>query len=83
MAVLHATGSASAVKVATVAAAPGAAEPRCAHFGPCGGCSLQGLEYSAQLAAKQVRKPCVASAEIAASPRWPASGWSTLCASCS
>jgi 23S rRNA (uracil1939-C5)-methyltransferase len=29
------------------------AEPRCRHFGRCGGCSMQHLEASAQVAAKQ------------------------------
>ena len=28
-------------------------EPKCAHFGVCGGCSMQHLEASAQVAAKQ------------------------------
>ena len=28
-------------------------EPKCAHFGMCGGCALQHLEFSAQVAAKQ------------------------------
>ena len=30
-------------------------EPRCAHFGICGGCSLQHLVAAAQLAAKQAQ----------------------------
>lgn len=42
------------MKVATLEEAPDAAPPQCRHFGPCGGCSLQGLQYAAQLAAKQV-----------------------------
>ncbi len=50
-----AAGSASAAKVATVEPSPDAATPQCPHFGACGGCSLQGLQYGAQLAAKQVR----------------------------
>jgi len=29
---------------------PHAVEPRCAHFGSCGGCSFQSLSYAAQLA---------------------------------
>ena len=28
-------------------------EPRCPHFGQCGGCSLQHLDFAAQVAAKQ------------------------------
>ncbi len=36
---------------------PYACEPRCVHFGPCGGCRLQHLSYDAQISAKgeQVR----------------------------
>jgi 23S rRNA (uracil1939-C5)-methyltransferase len=36
---------------------PQACEPRCAHFGSCGGCRLQHLDYAVQIAAKgeQVR----------------------------
>lgn len=34
-------------------AAPERVAPRCAHFGICGGCSLQHLDPSAQLAVKQ------------------------------
>jgi 23S rRNA (uracil1939-C5)-methyltransferase len=31
---------------------PARREPPCVHFGTCGGCQFQHLEYSAQLAAK-------------------------------
>ena len=34
-------------------ASPSRVEPRCPHFGICGGCSLQHLELRAQVAAKQ------------------------------
>ena len=34
-------------------ASPSRVEPRCAHFGLCGGCALQHLAPSAQLASKQ------------------------------
>ncbi|MCB2212195.1 23S rRNA (uracil(1939)-C(5))-methyltransferase RlmD [bacterium] len=32
---------------------PRTADPRCAHFGECGGCSFQDVPYDAQLAAKR------------------------------
>jgi 23S rRNA (uracil1939-C5)-methyltransferase len=34
-------------------ASPDRVEPRCAHFGMCGGCSLQHMETGAQIQAKQ------------------------------
>jgi len=48
-------GYAVAGKVATLRLSPDAAEPPCPHFGPCGGCQLQNLQYAAQLAAKQAQ----------------------------
>lgn len=45
-------GYAVAVKVATLRASPQEVGAPCPHFGPCGGCSLQNLEYAAQLQAK-------------------------------
>ena len=41
--------------VAVLDASPDRVEPRCAHFGVCGGCSLQHLADGAQLAAKQAQ----------------------------
>ena len=38
---------------ALVEASPDRVEPRCAHFGECGGCRWQHLSYAAQLRAKQ------------------------------
>lgn len=36
-----------------IAAGPGRVEPKCAHFGVCGGCSLQHIDLSLQLQSKQ------------------------------
>ncbi|WP_018079082.1 23S rRNA (uracil(1939)-C(5))-methyltransferase RlmD [Thiobacillus denitrificans] len=43
----------SANAVAILSASAQRAEPRCRYFGRCGGCSMQHLEASAQVAAKQ------------------------------
>lgn len=43
----------SANAVAILKASAQRAEPRCKYFGRCGGCSMQHLEASAQVAAKQ------------------------------
>jgi 23S rRNA (uracil1939-C5)-methyltransferase len=42
-----------AVLLEILTASPDRVTPRCAHFGVCGGCSLQHLSPEAQLAAKQ------------------------------
>lgn len=42
--------SIEAVALETLRASPFAVEPACAHFGACGGCSLQDLAYERQLA---------------------------------
>src|SRR5437763_4019998 len=34
---------------------PGRVEPRCAHFGVCGGCAWQDLDYAEQLRHKQAQ----------------------------
>lgn len=36
-----------------IKASPFRAQPRCRHFGVCGGCSMQHLDHGAQVAAKQ------------------------------
>ena len=36
-----------------IAPGPGRVEPKCAHFGVCGGCSLQHIDLSLQLQYKQ------------------------------
>ena len=46
-------GHATAVKQHTLRPHDYPAQPRCQHFGPCGGCSLQSLQYAAQLQHKQ------------------------------
>jgi len=43
----------SANAVAILKSSAQRAEPRCQYFGRCGGCSMQHLEASAQVAAKQ------------------------------
>lgn len=42
-----------AVALEILEPSPDRRTPRCAHFGSCGGCALQHLEYPAQLAAKR------------------------------
>jgi len=42
-----------AVVEQVLSASPDRVEPRCAHFGVCGGCALQHLDAPAQIAAKQ------------------------------
>lgn len=42
-----------ALTVEVLEAAPGRVEPRCEHYGVCGGCSLQHLDAGLQLQAKQ------------------------------
>ena len=42
-----------ALELETLRASPARVAARCAHFGPCGGCSLQDLAYTAQLAEKR------------------------------
>jgi len=39
--------------IETIAASAHQVEPMCSHFGECGGCALQNLDYAQQIAAKQ------------------------------
>jgi hypothetical protein len=48
-----AKGYAEARKLRTLSPHRDAVQPRCHHFGPCGGCTLQSLAYGKQLAEKQ------------------------------
>jgi hypothetical protein len=45
-------GFAEAKKISTLSIHNHDVVPRCAHFGPCGGCTLQSLDYHAQLSEK-------------------------------
>jgi len=46
-------GFADARLLEVVIPSPAQVEPRCRHFGVCGGCALQHLDYEAQLAVKR------------------------------
>ena len=46
-------GFAEAEKLRSLSPPASAVTPPCPHFGPCGGCSLQGISYEAQLREKQ------------------------------
>ncbi len=46
---------AEATSVALLEPSPARVEPRCAHFGSCGGCRFQDLAYEAQIAEKETQ----------------------------
>ncbi|GAX77628.1 hypothetical protein CEUSTIGMA_g5071.t1 [Chlamydomonas eustigma] len=46
-------GFAEAQKLSILSTHHSAVSPRCPHFGPCGGCTLQSMSYEAQLLEKQ------------------------------
>ncbi len=46
---------AEALAVAVLEPGPGRIEPRCAHFGVCGGCAWQDLDYREQVEAKHAQ----------------------------
>src|SRR5690242_20372092 len=46
---------AEALAVSLLEPGPERVEPRCAHFGVCGGCSWQDLDYAAQVRAKHAQ----------------------------
>lgn len=48
-------GYAEASKISTLKQHANPAEPPCPHFGTCGGCNFQNLDYTAQLHAKQAQ----------------------------
>ena len=48
-------GYAEASKVSTLKQHDNPADPSCPHFGTCGGCNFQNLDYTAQLNAKQAQ----------------------------
>ncbi len=47
------SGFARARKLETLKPHDNADTPQCQHFGPCGGCALQSLQYTAQVALKE------------------------------
>ena len=61
-----------AVLVEVLEASPDRVEPRCPHFGVCGGCSLQHMAPAAQLAAKErtLHDNLARIGKVAAANRW-------------